>query len=138
MMKVKSTSPSRNAVQAESIAFGGTVEEITIPVFRKRNFGGIILETIMLNTGERIESTKLTSIGKLYSLNFRRLERSVGNNMMKTIKKRRGVTSPLSDSTLWGLNLPDRYPTTIERKAHRRMYLRNWRLNLSMIYYSRR
>jgi hypothetical protein len=52
--------------------------------------------------------------------------------MIKIITKARGVMRKLSDKTRWGLYFPARYPITIAEKAHRRIYFRNSRLNLSI------
>lgn len=39
-------SPSKKLVHADNMAFGGTVEEMMIPVLKKLYFCGIIYETV--------------------------------------------------------------------------------------------
>ena len=63
IIRVNSISASKKPVHAESIASGGTAEDIIIPVLRNRNVSGIIFETISERKGERIKSPKLNVIG---------------------------------------------------------------------------
>jgi hypothetical protein len=63
MMRVKRISASKKPLQADSIASGGTAEEIIIPVFKKLKVWGIKLEITYAKKGERRKRPKLTAIG---------------------------------------------------------------------------
>jgi hypothetical protein len=63
MMRVRRRSPSKKPVHAESMASGGTVEAIMMPVFKKRNLSGMIFEIIYAENGERIKRKRLAIMG---------------------------------------------------------------------------
>ena len=63
IIRVNSISASKKPAHAESIASGGTADDIIIPVLRNRNVSGIIFDTMSERKGEIIKSPKLTAIG---------------------------------------------------------------------------
>ena len=60
------------------------------------------------------------------------LDRSVGKRMRNIIRKSRGVMRGWRERARWWLYRPTRYPITRARRAHRRMYCLNFRLNFLM------
>lgn len=100
MMRVRSTSPSKKPAQAESMASGGTVDAITIPVLRKSNLSGIMIAMKVAKKGERIKIMKLATMGEMYNLNFKRLFMFMGKIIMKIIRNSRGVMKNLRETTL--------------------------------------